>query len=85
MKKIWIDGTKIEDKAELFRAFREQLETELTFGDNLDALYDALTELREPIEIEISEPGALQETLGAYADRFLRMLRDYYAGQDTEI
>ncbi|MDO5540877.1 MAG: barstar family protein [Eubacteriales bacterium] len=75
MKKILIDGKKISSKEQLFEVLKGQLQSDEFHGNNLDALYDVLTDHAEPVELEVVHPGDLREKLGEYADRFMRMFR----------
>ena len=62
------------DRGELHDIF--ECELGAPYGRNLDALHDRLSELSEPLVIELEET-ALCATLGdRYFDNFLRMLRD---------
>lgn len=76
MRKIVIDGNKIDSRETLFAVLKEQLQTEDFIGNNLDALHDVLTEFGETVELEVKNPGAFTESLGEYASRFLCMFRD---------
>lgn len=65
MKEITIDCVGL-DKHGLHRAFREALTFPQWYGNNLDALYDCLTEISEPTHLVIQNlppiPG-FRETL----------------------
>lgn len=73
MRKIIINGNKIDSREALFASLREQLPAGELYGNNLDALADVLTESADT-EAEIVGMQALRDTLGDYADRLLRML-----------
>ena len=45
-------------------------------GRNLDALHDLITELGAPCTLVLENPAALEQQLGAYGKRMLRMLSD---------
>lgn len=76
MKKIVIDGDKIDSRETLFAVVKEQLQAEDFIGNNLDALHDVLSEFGEPVELEVKNLGAFTESLGEYASRFLCVFRD---------
>lgn len=78
-RKLVIDGNEIEDRGTLFASLREQLSAEDFIGNNLDALYDVLTERPDPIEVEFRNMGAVRAALGDYTDRLLRVLMDCQA------
>ena len=50
MREITIDCAGL-DKAGLHSAFRKALDFPQWYGNNLDALYDCLTELPEPVRL----------------------------------
>ena len=85
-RKIEIDGNCIGSREELFASLREQLDSEDFIGNNLDALYDVLTESPEPVEVEFRNMGKIRAALGGYTDRLLRVLMDCQAkcGEDRE-
>ncbi len=76
MKKILLDGNKIDCRADLYRILREQLQPDHMMGKNLDALYDVLTEQPETVLVRITGMERLKNTLGGYADILLRVFAD---------
>lgn len=82
MRKIVIDGKRIANREELFACLREQLPSENFTGNNLDALYDVLTECAQKVEVEILEMDILQEKLGTYVEKFVRVLNEYQQEQE---
>ena len=73
---IIIDGQRIDSAEQLYRTLGEQLELPVYFGNNLDALYDVLTEFSRPLEVRMWNEPMLDQKLGSYAARLRRMLRD---------
>ena len=63
MREITIDCAGL-DKAGLHSAFRKALDFPQWYGNNLDALYDCLTEIFEPTHLILSNlpplPGFLE-------------------------
>ena len=78
-RKIEIDGNDINCREDLFASLRDQLQSEDFIGNNLDALYDVLTESPEPVEVEFRNMGQIRAALGDYTDRLLRVLMDCQA------
>ena len=61
MKTIYIDFAEIGDYEEFYEQLKKKLELPEFFGDNLDALYDALTGFVEmPLHIEFVNMGVDQ-------------------------
>lgn len=74
MKNITLCGTEMADMAAVHRFFAEKLEFPEWYGNNLDALHDCLTDLREDVTIEITGKEALSEALGVRYRRFIKAL-----------
>ena len=68
-----IDIRNINTKKELHEILREVLPLPDYYGNNLDALYDVLTEQGEPWDIEIVFMNETEERLGAYLLTMKRM------------
>lgn len=76
MKTVYINGRDIPDRAALHDALAAGFELPAYYGRNLDALYDLLTEPREPARVILAERGLLEARLGQYFHSFLRVLKD---------
>ncbi len=75
MKQLIIDGAAVESRAALHALLAEGLALPAYYGNNLDALYDCLTDpLPEPAEIILRDFGALTQTLGPYAHKLAAVL-----------
>lgn len=70
-----IRGAELETRAQLHDALQSQLDLPDYYGRNLDALYDCLTDLHEPSQIEVFDEALLKEHLGFYAHSLLILLR----------
>lgn len=70
MKQIYLDGNLLSDAAQMHAYLKEQLEFPEYYGNNLDALYDCLTDL-ENMEIRITFPSED----GAIFQRVLRIFK----------
>ena len=71
-----IDGGTIGSREALHRALREALSLPDWYGNNLDALYDCLTDLHEPAELTVLNAGKLRESLGGYVSSLCHVLCD---------
>lgn len=74
--RIVLDASKIRDRHALHRMLAEKLCLPEWYGGNLDALHDCLTDMAEPVELEIIHAEALDAALGGYARAFYRTLSD---------
>lgn len=76
MKIILIDGEKITDISLLHKQFSDTLSFPDYYGNNLDALYDMLSERTEKIVVILVNSGALKSNIGDKADAFLKLMKD---------
>ena len=67
MKQITVDCTGL-DKAGLHQALKTALDFPHWYGNNLDALYDCLTEVSEPTELILLHFSALPGFRETFAD-----------------
>ncbi len=74
MKIVLLDGNVIKEPADLHERFRQSLDLPEYYGNNLDALYDALSTCFEEIGIIAVNTDRLREALGVRWDRFLDLL-----------
>lgn len=72
--KITIDGNEITTRDELHSFLAEKLSFPDTYGRNLDALFDCLTDIHTETEIEIINDKELAENLGNYAKALEKVL-----------
>ena len=70
MKQITLDGNLLADAAKVHDYLKEMLEFPEYYGNNLDALYDCLTDL-EDVEITLNLP----EEDGAIFQKVLRVFK----------
>ena len=76
MKVAIIDGRTVTSMADVHGALAQQLAFPEWYGNNLDALHDCLTDLREETDLSMVHPEALLETLGPAYGRLCRVLSD---------
>lgn len=75
MEKIILDGAKMTEKAAAHEHIAEALAFPEWYGNNLDALWDLLSEGNER-EIELINSAALLNALGSYGCRLLQCFFD---------
>ena len=73
---VLLDGNAILDRETLHETLATGLCLPPWYGRNLDALYDCLTDVREDTVVVLRDRGALEEHLGSYGHRCLRVLED---------
>ena len=73
---VVLDGRKMTDKRTLHNYLKEQCKFPEYYGNNLDALYDVLTDREEPLEIHLEYVQELKEVLCGYGEAFIETLED---------
>ena len=66
MNEITLNCTALETKAQLHAALAEALSFPDWYGNNLDALYDCLTDLEEPVHLHLAGWAQLPEWKAAF-------------------
>ena len=74
MKIITLNGTKMREKTAAFEYLTRKFGLDLDVK-NLDALYDALGEINEAMQINLKNRAALS-ALGGYADDLVAVFTD---------
>jgi len=80
---ISLDGSTLKNKKDFYEsvwsqleeAFNELIGEDVTRSESLDALYDLLTDICQPVSINISNSEELLADEEGYYDRFIRMIR----------
>jgi len=81
MEKIILDGTKMCDKTAAHEHIAEMMGFPQWYGNNLDALWDMLSE-RGEAEIVLINSAAMLNELGTYGCRLLSCFFDAAAEND---
>ena len=75
-KDVILDCAEIHTRDELHDVLSDLLALPEWYGRNLDALHDCLTESGADTRLTVCHAEELRRNLGAYADRFLLVLRN---------
>ena len=73
---VLLDGNAILNREMLHDTLAIGLCLPPWYGRNLDALYDCLTDVREETVVVLRDRATLEEHLGGYGSRFLRLLEE---------
>lgn len=82
MIQVTVDCRKIDTRIQLHGIIRDQLSSVLEengieyTGNNLDALHDVLTSMKDKPEFILICPEAARENVGVYIDNLQDMLED---------
>lgn len=74
---ITIDGLSIKKKEDFYENIKKGLNAPQYFGNNLDALYDLLTEQPDILQIKFIHYNMMRQQLGIpFCQRILKVLQD---------
>ena len=73
---VLLDGNAILDRETLHDTLATGLCLPPWYGRNLDALYDCLNDVQEETVVVLRDRAALEEHLGSYGRRFMRLLEE---------
>lgn len=76
MKLVTLDGAALCSREQVHALLAQELALPTWYGGNLDALYDCLTDLREPVCLRLEHAATLEEALGHWARGLRRVLQD---------
>lgn len=72
---VILDGARVKSRRGLHKFLKKSMGFPAYYGNNLDALFDCLTDLHEDTELVVENPEALETALGPYAERLDAVLR----------
>lgn len=75
MTTIHLDGTQLTSPTNVHRMFAQAFQFPAWYGNNLDALYDLLTDVSDTT-LHLCHTTAVEAQLGSYGTRLLTTLRD---------
>ena len=76
MRTVILNAADCASQEALHAFLARQLGFPTWYGNNLDALHDCLSEVRDETSIVIPNVAALEEQLGSYIRKLLRVLID---------
>lgn len=77
-----LDGAALRSLDEVYDRLAKDLAFPATFGRNLDALWDVLTDLPGPARIELSGADAARAAIGPKFDTLIALLKDAAVERD---
>lgn len=75
MREFIIDGQKMTSTDKLYHRLSEMIWFPNYFGQNIDALWDVLTEIYEPTEIHFKNVDIFLEEMDTYGMKVVRMFK----------
>ena len=74
---ITIDGLSMKRKEDFYQNIKKELNVPEYFGNNLDALYDILTEQPDILQMKFLHYDKMQNQLGiSFCQQLLKVLQD---------
>ena len=83
MKELTIDGKMMTSKSEIYTHLGRVFSLPLHFGNNLDALWDVLTEVNEPTIIHFENIEEVIGNLDAYGEKVIQLFQDLEGKQEN--
>lgn len=75
MTEIILDGRELQSLEDVHDRFARALDLPEWYGRNLDALFDCLTDLGEPVMVRLLHQETLEDRLGRRGRALVRLLR----------
>lgn len=75
MVEIVLDGQVLQSLEDVHDRFAQALDLPEWYGRNLDALFDCLTDLGEPVMVRLLHQETLEDRLGRRGRALVRLLR----------
>ena len=82
MRTITLDLERMTSVPALHKYLRSALAFPAQYGPKLDALYDFLTEIADPTQINVPDENTDKQKLGWYGEQLLQVLQD--AAEENE-
>ena len=76
MQEVRLDISRFEEKISLHRYLKEQMGFPFYYGANLDALFDELSSITEPVHIQLQYSTKPREKMTDYIPRILKVFGD---------
>lgn len=77
MRKVELDFKELDSKEAIQKYLAEKMKFPHYYGRNLDALYDCLTDIREPTAIACNMPQKAEDSwLEGYLNKICRTFQD---------
>ena len=76
MKSVWLNGRKMTSIQRTHRYLKHKLRLPAYYGGNLDALWDILSTISEPMQITLLFRDRLEMNLDSYSDDLIQVFQD---------
>lgn len=76
MVKINLNGKFMTDKEQTHRYLKQEFNFPQYYGNNLDALWDCLTDIMEETTIILKNEQSLKDNLGEYGEQIISIFQE---------
>ena len=76
MKTVWLNGRKMVTAKGTQYYLKRKLNLPSYYGGNLDALWDVLSTVSEPLQIHLLFRDQMAENLGRYSDDLIQVFQE---------
>jgi ribonuclease inhibitor len=82
MKIVWLNSRKMTSLKDAHHYLQRKLHLPAYYGGNLDALWDILSTISEPVQINLLFQDQLAKNLGSYSDDLVQVFNDAAKAND---
>jgi len=82
MRKVKLNGKKMDTREHAHRHLQKQLRLPAYYGANLDALWDLLSTCGEAIQVTLVNRCDMISALGDYGEKLIQVFKDAERGND---
>ena len=83
MKTVWLNSRKMISTKVAHHYLRQKLDLPEYYGGNLDALWDVLSTVSEPLQINLLFRDQLEKNLGRYGIDLIQVFQDAAKGNSN--
>ena len=76
MKTVWLNSRKMVTAKGTHYYLKRKLDLPSYYGANLDALWDVLSTVSEPLQVNLLFRDQMVKNLGRYSDDLIQVFRD---------
>lgn len=76
MKTVWLNGRKMTSIKATHYYLKRKMNLPAYYGSNLDALWDVLSTISEPVQVKLLFRDQMEQSLGRYSGALVQVFLD---------